>query len=347
MNRVRTSLLYPHGTYQQQSFFWRGDDEFKEVETIQNQHTQAKSELSRAKHELEAARAEYNNVLAVYENKEQHAVALAQSLGNESSTTSESANLRRRIAELTLDIEDLEHRIEDAKIHSLPSTIEQLDREKSQLFLSVEKLRSKYEETQQKILKQQIDLFSILVSQDWREAITTSAEHQIAFRIKQQLSNSVQCAFEKQNFPNFPVTQKKQTPTNSQKDTKEAKDLQILLQKRSQLVQQCNEAAYKRNCAQIRRRVIIASMLDDLQRLDSALKSLGKEGLNIDQLKRSYLPEGPLSPLKRPKSSVLTARGRTELSPLTTGRSKSDIKRPFATTRDNLSPLGGSRRKHV
>ena len=77
--------------------------------------------------------------------------------------------------------------------------------------------------------------------------------------------------------------------------------------------------------------------------LDAALNALGVDGIDVDKHRRRCLPEGPLSPLKRPKSSNASVRGSKSdyLTGVSAGRSKSDIKRPIRGGRGCLSPLGG------
>lgn len=336
MSKPRGTLLYPKGTYRAQSFFWRGSDEFKETEHIQKTCATAKDDLTRVRQELEEARKEFFDVEKELNDKEKQAVTLAQSLGSSSSTTAEHAKLRRQIAELTLEIEEIQKKLSDVKAHAQPSTILQLEKERMSYFVCVENLNLNIKQTQEQIREKQLELYELLASEKWRAATNTSIEHQITMRICENVKGSVKSAFEKQNFGDSklqPTMKKVVNPTDNQA-------LLELLQNRTELEYQCQQIEHQRCSAQIRRRVVAACLLEDLQRLDMALRSLGEEGIDIEGLRRRYLPEGPLSPMKRPRSSGSARGSRTDLLAKKESRSKSDIKRPIRGGRTILSPLG-------
>ncbi|OHT15255.1 hypothetical protein TRFO_14297 [Tritrichomonas foetus] len=337
MKKGRT-CLYPKGTYQTPSFFFRGGDEYKENEHLQSEYFAAKNECKRAKKELDEARAEYEKVKAILDDKEGHAVALAESLGGNNAVTTEHANLRKKIAELTVDIEDINHSILEAKSHASPSTVAAMDRERSSYFLTIENLQLKLEQMEKSTQNRQNKLFEIISSPEWHEAIQISCEHQIQFRINENLRLRIKNAFEQQNYGDS----SQQPPLKRVIDNSNYPELHQLLQRRHQLQIQCQEMVQERTFAQIRRRVSIATMLDELAKLDDALVSLGEEGINLNELRRMYLPDGPLTPLKRPKSSATPSRSQSGcITPkCATGRSRSDIKRPFGGGRGAcLSPM--------
>lgn len=342
MNRIRSTCLSPRENSRQQSFFNRDEDDDKEFEASQKDYSNARQELSRVKHDLEDAKSEYSNVISTFNDRESFASSLSEQFGSNSNESAENTKIRHRIALLAIEIEDIEHKIQENKKKCISSKLDQLEKERTMYSTCIVNLRKDDQQIKTAIRQKQVELFDILMSERWREAIETSAEHQIAYRIRQQLQNNELSEFQQTNEPTLQMQLVQQL--SNLPDTAKLREL---LQNQVDLIKQRNQAQYKRFCAQIRRRVKIASMLDDLQRLDCALRSLGQEGLCISDLRRQYLPEGPLSPLKRPKSSTSTARGRTELSTNSSGRSKSDIKRPYRGKRDILSPLGGTRRRNV
>jgi IS5 family transposase len=123
--------------------------------------------------------------------------------------------------------------------------------------------------------------------------------------------------FEDQNYGDS----RQQPPTRVVVDggNPEFADLQDLLQRRMEAEQAYEDARYQRVCAQIKRRVTVAGLLDDLSKLDKALREAGGEGLDVDDLRKRHLPDGSLSPVKRPKTS-------SDITRVTTSRPNSDIK---------------------
>jgi hypothetical protein len=104
------------------------------------------------------------------------------------------------------------------------------------------------------------------------------------------------------------------------------------------LEEQCESVRFQRVFAQFRRRISIASLLGDVERLDAALRFCGDSGIGVEELRRVYLPEGPLAPLKRPSSSGNAVR--RSLAGRVTERSKSDLRESIQCGRSCLSPLG-------
>ena len=333
--QARRTLLYPKGTYQTPSFVWRSCDETDH----DSEYSLAQSDLKKAKEAMEKARKEFEMVQKAYNDKEKRIVELAESLGGNSSSTAEHMRLRKGIAELTIELEDIEMKLNETQKNSSPGAILQLEQEKMTYFVCIQNLKQQIEETEKRIKQQQRELFEILVSDEWRDATAIATEHQITMRIKENMDRNVTTAFQEQNFDSKNQTPKKKIIETNKPDFQK---LQSLLAKRALLKQEYQKAQHERCCAQIRRKVTLACMLDELQRLDATLKSLGDEGIDVEQYRKAYLPEGPLSPLKRPKSSDASIRGgrKEPTAGQGTGRSKSDLNRPI---RGCLSPLGGGK----
>jgi hypothetical protein len=174
-------------------------------------------------------------------------------------------------------------------------------------------------ETQQSIMDAQFELFDILASESWRRGSDAAAESEIADRVHMHLQSQVKRALEAQYSESPPAARPDQ----------DLPAVQRLLHRRMEVEQQLHEAQFQRCCAQIRRRVTIATLLDDLTRLDASLRALGQEGFNLTELRKNYLPEGPLSPLKRPKSSGAGVRKVEQLTARKVVRPNSDLKRPL------------------
>jgi hypothetical protein len=233
------------------------------------------------------------------------------------SSTPEHAALRRRVALLTIELEDLQYQFSEAQHQCQSSTIAQLERKRAESFQKVSSLQSQLNETQQSIRDSQFELFDILASESWRRASDAAAEREIADRVHVHLQSQVKRALESLHNDNLPAA-RTDLPT-----------IQRLLHRRMELEQQLHEAQFQRCCAQIRRRVTIATLLDDLGRLDTSLRALGQEGFILSELRKNYLPEGPLSPLKRPKSSGAGVRKGEQLTARKVVRPNSDLKRPL------------------
>ena len=323
----------PRGTRPSFSFFSR-DDEFKETDQTQSDFASAQQDLARAKRDLETVRGEFTSVQTLFNDREGRIADILASLDPNSSATPEHAQLLRRVAELTLDIEDTESRLCDARKYSDANAIARLEKEKKTYFSCIQNLDEEIGETEKRIRTRQLELFKILTSDAWHEVTATAAEHQITMRVKESLEQAAKSAAAEASLRDL---------KSRDEQCEVSPELQALLKARAQLSQQCQVAQQQRIRAQIRRRVTIACLLEDLQRLDAALNALGVDGIDVEKHRRRCLPEGPLSPLKRPKSSNASVRGSKSdyLTGVSAGRSKSDIKRPIRGGRGCLSPLGG------
>jgi hypothetical protein len=329
MDAKRPSLLFPRGTWQTPIFFWRGGDVFKEAEHLQSELVTAQTNLDLAKVELEEARAEFHNVQLLLNNKEGQAIAIAESFGASSSSTAEHASLRRRVAELTLDMEDLDHKIGDAIRHGHPTCLAQLERERSAHFLEIANLDRQIHGIAQRIRQCKLNQIELLVSDDFHRASIVTVEHEIGVRIHEFLRSQTHQAFEAQNCtetPRVPVIPVDTTSTDARK-------LQLLLNQRMDLEADYLIAHQQRAFAQIRRRVIISALLDDIALLDAALQAIGQESLNVEQLRQSYLPEGPFSPLATQKMTASALGMGTRASTFRSARGKSGIRGAMRTSK--------------
>ncbi|OHS97154.1 hypothetical protein TRFO_36678 [Tritrichomonas foetus] len=349
-------LLNPKPAFQPPSFFFRSNDDLNTTDNIQNEYTLAKEDLTRAKKQLEEANCEFSSVKDILDDRDGHAIEYAESLmGNnhgqlsKNSLNSEQANLRRKIAELTVEVESLDFQLADVKRYVQPDIVEQMEHDRTTYFNLIKNQKSKLAQIQKKTRDQQIRLFNILISQQWHDATKTATEHQIACRIKSILSSHIKTpdSPSSSKSPNHGSFSKADSlhqtfdgSNNQISIEKVSPEIKLLIQKKHQLEQECQEAQNRRICAQVRRRVSIASLLDELQRLDAALRTLDQEGLRVSELRRNYLPEGPFSPMKRPKSSAEAARSRAELAPKQPGRSQSDIKRLIRGGKSYIATVG-------
>jgi hypothetical protein len=79
MANPRTALLFPRGTYKAPPFFFRGGDELKEREHIQNEYATLQSQLLIAKKSLESTRQEFHEVQLAFTEKEGQTAKIAAS----------------------------------------------------------------------------------------------------------------------------------------------------------------------------------------------------------------------------------------------------------------------------
>jgi chromosome segregation ATPase len=330
MTHPRTALLFPRGTCKTPAFFWRGGDEFKEREHLQDELTVAKRDLTRVKQQLEKARKEFEQVQQLLNDRDGQASTLADSLTRGQSSTAEHSLLRRRVAELTIEIENIQNRISEARQHSQPRAIGRLEQERADLFWQIESREHQIWETRERIRSAQFEYFGKLSSEGWRKASDAAREYQIADRIQEQLKAFVKKAFEEQNFGDSSAQPPLRAVVEANRDLQ---PLQMLLHRRMALEVQLDDAKFQRCCAQIRRRVTIATLLDDIARLDSALRALGEDGFDLMELQKAHLPEGPLTPLKRPRNTLAPVKPRGDVTARSSERPNSEVTRPVSATR--------------
>jgi hypothetical protein len=318
MTRARTPLLFPRGTCKTPRLFSGDGDQFTDSEPPSDD-TPARSELADAKLELAAARSDFEQVQNNLNDKSTLALSIANSIGHNSSSSPEHADLRRRIAELTVEIEETEHKIEEARSSIDPALIVAREKERNEYFRQVETLDRELAETQQRIRQRQFDLFRLLSSDDWEKATAAAAERQIMSRIHDRLRSILDNATKEHNSGTTGSPVKSVPPA-----------IQALLDERARLERECRQAEQQRWCAQTSRRVNIASRLDNAKLLDAALRALNAVGLDVPGLSKEYLPDGPLTPLKPRAKTPTGVRAKQQgLADVETGRSKSDLKRPI------------------
>lgn len=349
MNKSR-SLLYPKGTYQTPSFFFRGGDEFKENERLQSEYIAAKNDLKRAKKELSDAKIEYNKVKNIFDDKEGRAVALAESLGGENVITTENAQYRKQIAELAVEINDLRRQLNEIQSHSSIATINSIEYERSSYFLTIENLQVQLNDMENNTKTCQNRLFKLYSSPEWRKRSITYSNYEIEYRYNEFLKKNSKSSFEQQNFGDS----EDRTPMKKNFDTFLAAEsikhpelvqkLQSLMSQRTALDMKYQSVVRERYLSQIKRKVQIAAFLDDIEKLDWALIELGEEAIGIDDLRRSYLPDGPFSQIGSPSISSRRSPKRPLTSPATPSlRSTSPSGMHSLNSSLRNSPVGSSK----
>lgn len=297
MTRRAGSLLYPPGTYQVPHFYWRGGNEFKEAEHLEQNYYNVKKEHSKVKKQLEKVQNEYNEVRESLNYKEDQAVAIASALGGQSSTTEENSRLKSEISQVNHEINEIEEKISEAFQKTQQSHISQLEKERSQLYVAVERLVHDLEATRNEIDDLNMHYYDLLTSEAWREFNLVAAHHQITMREKNKIRSEVNRLFEEQNFAK--ENAKQDSPIRIRPSSNPTlASLSELIDQKDSLQNQLYNAAHNRFMAQTTRKVLIASKIDMLAQLNTILHDLGIEEVDIEYLKVKYLPEGPPSPIK-------------------------------------------------
>jgi DNA repair exonuclease SbcCD ATPase subunit len=301
---------------------FRSDHDEKHHESLQTALASAQRDLSQAKREHDSARKEFSQVEQILNNTKSSAASLTTFLGCGVSGPTDHSSLCLKAAELMVELEDVEYRLSEAKDRTQPAALSRVERECADAHLNLEHLNARLNEMRQRIASGRRELFMILTSEDWAKASEAETERQIADRIYKHLKSEMKHAAGNADPP---------VPTAPTCHVHAGRAR--LIRRKLELELQIHEATIERACAQIRRKVTIGTLLDDLAKLDAALRALGLEGLNLKELKQKHLPEGPLTPLKRPMSSAAALPAPAELAHETGKRSHSDLKRPIQKTR--------------
>jgi hypothetical protein len=308
------SLFLPPQPHRIPTIFSRiGDEDSEELVSLTAQAS-VRCDLSRAKRDFDSAKQEFLQVQRILEDTSGAAVTLAGSLSRGISSTPEHGALRIRTAVLILQLEEINFRLSEAKKLSESTTLSQIERERIESASKVEGLRRNLTEMQNRIRMGQTELFGIISSENWERATAAETERQISDRIYKFVTAEM-----KQLSADPPIT----SPTKSETDPRRIRPIQ----RRLELEKEVSEATQERTFAQTIRKVRIATLLDDIARFDAALRSLGEEGLNLKELERQHLPEGPLAPLKRPSSSAGVGRSPMEGMTVQLKRPNSDLKK--------------------
>ena len=281
-------------------------------------------ELNLAKQQLKDTETEYHQLYQTVHSDSNYWINYTKDLFETFSLQSnEQEKLKERVATLITELADIDYRLTDVKKYLEPSTIQQLNEDCSTYQSIINLERSQIKSIRKKTEDKQKQLFHLLTTPSWKDTTTTLSEHQVLTRVKSHLETLIS---------NLTIDPSDMSETVSIETVRP--DLLSLIQHRNQLEGKCTAAQIERTQTQIRKRVGFSSLLEELQRLDIALLTLGKDGINISDYRKKYLPEGPYSPMKRPKSSAEAQRK----APITTDlssrqqqpiRSRSDIKRPI------------------
>ena len=315
MSRRHPSLMFPPGTCQQPKFYWRGGDEFKEQENIQKDYFLAKKEHSQAKKEFQYVQKEYEQVSQTLQSKDKQAVALASSLGGESSNTEENSKLNKQIDELTKKIRRIEEKINDATEISQPMYISQLVREKSELYVSVEKLSHEIETMEREIKSKNSEYYKCLTGDELSKFNFFIAHHHFLAKERTRIRSEVNKSFEDQNYAKVDKDQtlriridderminqglekdkgqqkEKEMTKVLQEETERRRLLQDALEKRKILQKKLEKAQLDKQMRDVDKNALITSKLNTIEQLNSVLSELELEEINVEELTKKYLSE--------------------------------------------------------
>lgn len=318
MSRRHTGLIFPPGTFQTPKFYWRGGDEFKEQEQLQNEYNHAKQEHSQIKRELQELQSKYDQAKADLAYKDDQACSLASALGSNSATTGENAKLNKEIQQLTQEISEIEAKITQAALRAQPSYIASLEKEKSALYVTVEQQQHDADTTTRAINNLSQEFFSIITSQEWRESYLLISENQIKTKERSKIRQEVNKLFENQNYGQ--EIKNEATVRVRPGANQHLQELSNLIDERDALQAKLYTANHNRYMAQTTRNILIAQKLEILSQLNNALEELDLEKNDIDALREKYLPDSQMPSLKRPSSNISRR----------TGSSPKTIRRPIS-----------------
>ena len=136
-------LVHPRGTYKSTPFYFRGDDVLKEPEYLQKEKQDLENKLKQVNKELEKEKKIYDQTNEELKKRDEFTITLASALGSESDATTENAELRHQLAELTTKIEGTERAITKFKNQQQPPVITAYQKEKACYETEMEDLRIK------------------------------------------------------------------------------------------------------------------------------------------------------------------------------------------------------------
>ena len=136
-------LVHPRGTYKSTPFYFRGDDVLKEPEYLQKEKQDLEQQLKKVTKELEKEKKIYDEANEELKKRDDFTVTLASALGSESEATTENADLRHTLAELTTKIEGTERAITKFKAQQQQPVITSYQMEKAYYETEMEDLRIK------------------------------------------------------------------------------------------------------------------------------------------------------------------------------------------------------------
>ena len=282
MKKRNTGLIFPTGTYQAPAFFWRGGDEFKEQEHLQADYIQAKKENSKARRELEEVKKEYEQVNELLSNRDKQACVLASALGGVSQITEQNSKLNRQIADLTLEISEIEEKITEASQRAQPSYIAQLEKERSTSYIAVERLSHELDTIEREMNNMSQEYYTLLTSDEWLDANAINAQHQIISKEKSKVRQEVNKSFEEQNYAK--ENKKEQTVRVRSEGNEHLMQLTDLSQKRDAFEINLYKAQHERFMAQTYGKIVISYKLEIISQLNEALSDLGLEEINVDDI---------------------------------------------------------------
>ena len=304
--RRTVPLIYPHGTFQTPSFYWRGGDEYRDSEYVRYNYLQAKIDRDKAEKELKNVKDEYSEITEKYSEADNHAVAVSKVLGKGSKTTTENSEKFDEIQKLTNQIQKLEEKIADANAISNQMYLNNLLKEKGEIYVNIEKQSLDMNARQTEIdgyLKQYID---ILVSEQWREANDSTAQFNITSKERRRIRQVVEKFFADQNYGEEIKQQPELDIGHKLRSTGDSRLVELinLLHEKNDLYKQVQEAEHQRYMAETYKQCVVRQKINMLERINYAMNELGLEPVDTEELYTKYIPDKSNDTEERPKSSM-------------------------------------------
>lgn len=121
--------IYPRGTYKKQTFYYRGADTYQEPEWTHIELLKVRDQYKEALRQYKDFQREYEQVEQQFNESEKYTLKIADSLGEESSPTTENFKIRQKINKRIRKIEKLDAEIADIQFQIQPVEIGALQTE--------------------------------------------------------------------------------------------------------------------------------------------------------------------------------------------------------------------------
>lgn len=285
MTHMPVAHMYPKGTYRKKIYYPRGDDIYKEPEWTENEKRNLTAKYKVALKEYLSMKNEYQAIESQLRDVDKCTLQIAERLGEESNSTTESAELRQQIKDLSQNFNEVQHEIEAIRAKTNPTSISYLLKELA-LFMP----EFEANDVDKNIASENVDNFEhaiceLTASDEYQRSVWADAEYRVSIQCKNDLKRHLQTI--QKSINEAPSGPNSELVSSANAISQEKSDIFALSEKLVELKLNKEEIILQKELAATHKRLMIKTAVDEIAELNDFLVILGEEPVDLEEVKEN------------------------------------------------------------
>lgn len=285
MTHMPVAHIYPKGTYRKKVFYSRGDDIYLEPEWTEKEKRNLQAKYKVICKDYYDLKQEYKEIENQLNDVDKCTIQIAERIGDESNSTTENAELRQQIKDLSKKVDNIHQEIESIQNTITPTSISYLLKELA-LFMP------EYEtnEVERNILEENIGNFEhalceLTACDEYHHSVLADAEYRISIQCRSNMKQHLQSTHK--SIDGSPSAQNSVLTSSINALSQQKSDIMVLFDELIEQKLNKDEIDLQKELAATHKRMMIKTAVEEIEELNDLLSILGEEIVDINEVKEN------------------------------------------------------------